>query len=218
MKFFVLRNPRGTESSCITDFYIEDPFIQGDAPRCDLCKRYIGGTPWLPPHSAELELWGKVFGDVALGSGNDLLISERMKTLVQTDDITGLEGFEPVKIVRVKRRRGRVNQAMPQYYHVSVVRGRAVVDQIKSRLEREPRDVCPECRTGGELKRMERLVIEPGTWSGEDIFIARGLPGTFVVTERFEKLCREHQVLNAFLVAAENFLFDDYPWEKRELG
>ena len=49
---------------------------------------------------------------------------------------------------------------------------------------------------------------------GEDIFIARGLPGTIVVSERFKEWCEANEVRNAVFVPAEEYAHDFYPWEK----
>jgi hypothetical protein len=54
-----------------------------------------------------------------------------------------------------------------------------------------------------------------GSWQGEDVFIARGLPGTIIASERFKEFCSARAVKNVLLVDALEFPFDSYLWEKR---
>jgi hypothetical protein len=109
-------------------------------------------------------------------------------------------------VVRHKRFKGNP----PAYYRVSVVQSRATIDIAASGLERDPPMVCPECRQGGVVKRTRQLILEEGTWGGEDVFIARGLAGTYFTSERFRKFCAENQIKNAVLVPSEKYSFDFY--------
>ena len=180
---------------------------------CPLCHEPIGMLAWLPPLRVELITWRREYGDIVPGPGCSLLISPRLKAIVEEHCLTGFEGFDPVTIVRVKhRRRWKVEVPPPKYVRVTVKLGQAAIDQVKSEMEhRNPSTVCASCRTGGFLLRWARVVIEEGTWSGEDIFVARGLPGTFICTERFKQICDEYKILNADFIPAEEYGRDFYP-------
>jgi hypothetical protein len=69
---------------------------------------------------------------------------------------------------------------------------------------------CAECRIGS-MMRLRRLVLEPGTWSGEDAFIARGLPGTIITSERFKEYCEQGAFTNCLLIEAAHDHFDSFP-------
>ena len=216
MQFYVLKNPSETKSSTVTEFS-EHESVQGDAPRCCVCGKFIGPLPWLPPFRAELEVLGNDFGDIAFGAGNELLVSNRFKRLYSEAGLSGFKGFEPVEIVRTKCRR-RLAKPVPEYFHVTASRNsRAAIDVKASSLIMEKPLPCPECRTGGVLKRARRIVLEVSSWSGEDIFFARGLPGTILVSERFSDFCKENQISNAILIPAFDYAFEFYPWEQQQL-
>jgi len=58
-------------------------------------------------------------------------------------------------------------------------------------------------------------VLEPRTWSGEDIFIPRDV-FVYMVTERFKRFCEENEIANAVFIPAEEYWEDSRPWENME--
>ena len=60
---------------------------------------------WLPPYRVELELYGQGLGDFVEGPGQYVLISERVAEAFRAEGLTGLLGFHPVEVVRVRRKR-----------------------------------------------------------------------------------------------------------------
>lgn len=213
MEFYVLLNPNvdGDDETAATDFRIVGEAKTGEAPRCPVCGRYTGALPALPPIRVELEKWGREFGDIAFGPGNELLVSKRMMELFEASRFSGLIKVGMVEeVAEVKSHRGPRGSA-PEYVCCRAIRGRAAIDDVASGLVRDNAVICPECRLGGTIKRAERIELEPGTWSGEDIFHARGLPGRILVSETMRVMCEQHALLNCCLVRAENFAFDYYP-------
>lgn len=220
MRFFVLKYKPGF-SQGQTEFSAEEPVSLGPAPQCEACGAFLGMLGWLPPFRVVLETWGSVFGDVAYGAGCEILVSQRFRTLWLERGLTGLDGFDNVEVVRIKRhdRSMAPYGSPPSYYRVRVVRGNAAVDERRSELERDDVGVCPVCRSGkgGGVTRAKRIVLEKSTWSGEDLFIARGLPGTYLTTGRFKCFCDDCKITNALLLPAEEYSFDFYP-HNREKG
>jgi hypothetical protein len=211
--FYVLTNPHYNQVPALTDFVPADPARIGDGPQCPCCGGAVGSLPWLPPHRAELEVWGREYGDVAFGVANELLVSERFAALYKAECLTGLDGFHEVEIVKVIRRGGsRLRPPPPKYYCVTPVRGRAVIDQKASGFVHAEPVTCQECRIG-LIKRWKKVVIEDNTWSGEDIFRARGLPGTVIVTQRFRDFFLKSRFNNGLIIPAEEYGYDFYPWE-----
>ncbi len=209
MKFFVLQNPKADERTAVTDFLPVDGSRTGEAPRCSACGRFIGMLPLLPPVRVELETWGTNFGDIAFGPSEELLVSARFWKLYQDSDLTGLIDVGSVEVVKLKSHQ-KPRKAAPRYHCCRVGLSKAAVDDAKSALEREEPATCKECRLGGIIKRIRRVVLEPSSWSGEDNFFSRGLPGTILASEKFEKFCRENQISNCLLIPAEEFSFDHY--------
>lgn len=209
MKFFVLQHhPEVSEVPAVTDFLYADGSPMGEAPRCPACGEYIGMLPLLPPIRVELETWGAEFGDSAFGVGDEFLVSDRFWNLYQASGLTGLIFVAPVEVLKVKSHR-KLRQGQPKYHCCSVSWSRAAVDDVKSGLERQKPWTCKECRSNG-LRSLKRVVLEPNSWSGEDIFFARGLPGIFLASEKFQKFCQENRISNCLLVPAEEFCLDHY--------
>jgi hypothetical protein len=166
--------------------------------------------PLLPPVRVQLETWGTECGDIAFGPSDEILISTRVHECFRAAKLTGLIDIGPVEIIKVnshQKLRGNVTS----YRCCRISRSRATIDEVKSGLQIEEPWTCEECRIGGIIKRVARLVLEEGSWSGEDIFIGRGLPGIIMTSERFVAFCRHNDVLNAHLLHAEKFSFDYYP-------
>lgn len=168
--------------------------------------------PLLPPIKVELETWGRHFGDLAFGGAHDMLVSERFKNEFLKAGLTGFAAFEPAQIVKVAEPK-KPKEQPPKYFLVNSARGRAAVDRLASGIDGGNLRGCDECRVG-DIKRLRRLVLEPGTWSGEDVFRARGLPGTIITSERFKKFCDQHAFSNCVLIDADRFHFDHFPWER----
>lgn len=217
MLFFVLDHPKDPVDNALTDFLPASGWKRGEAPRCPKCGGFIGMIPELPPFRVELETWGRRFGDLVFGVGNDVLVSERFKDAFLSSGLTGFSGFLPAQVTKVIARRGRVPPSMPNYFMAAPGRSRAVVDDRASGIGYERRWTCEECRIG-HMKRLRTLVLEPGTWSGEDVFIARGLPGTIITSEPFKQFCDRHAFTNCLLVPAAQHHFDHFPWERATSG
>ena len=82
MSFFVLEQfPDESQTGFRTDFLQTEDVNRGPAPRCPTCGGYTGMLAWLPPFRVELETWGNTVGDLALGNGADILVSERFHAL-----------------------------------------------------------------------------------------------------------------------------------------
>jgi hypothetical protein len=211
--FYILEHPRTGHDDALTDFLSAPDKNRGDAPRCPQCGGAVGLLQTLPPFRVELETWGKRFGDLVFGVGNDVLVSERFKDEFLRSGLTGLFGFTPAEIVKVIARRGKLPKPMPNYFYVVPGRSRAAIDHRKSEMEYERPWKCEECRIG-DMIRFTRIALEPNTWSGEDVFIARGLPGTIITSERFKHFCDRHVFSNCLLIEAERYHVDFMPWAR----
>ena len=215
--FFILEEPEpgspqdkahGTRALKVEGFSV------GPAPVCPACGRFVGLLRWLPPFRVELETWGKEFGDVML-TGDELLVSERFKETYTKDGLSGLLRFEPVEVVKVKRHRKFVG-APPRYFKAEVVRSDTMVDQLASGAEWDSdQEECAVCllRKGTFLRR-KRVVIKPETWTGHDIFHARG-GVNFVASERMKEICEAHGIKNAVWIPANDHEVDVYPTEAK---
>ncbi len=180
----------------------------GSAPRCPRCGAPMGMRTWLPPYRVVLELYGQGLGDFVDGPGYAFLVSERMADAYRAEGLTGLLGFNPVEVVRVRRlRKGPTPGAVSPYFAVTACFGRGAVDEARSRIRRAETITCPECRSSG-VDSVHGFALEPGTWQGEDVFRPRGKRGSLVVSERFAEFVQRHHFTNMKLTPTQEYVWD----------
>lgn len=211
MEFYVLKNSEAVNQKTTEYFSVRRKY--GQAPRCSSCGEYIGSLEWLPPYEAEIKLWGDSFSDIAFGGESDLLVSERFRDLYEAARLTGFKGFDPVKIVKIETNRKNRGLEPPNYFHVAVVLDTASVDDRASGLVREQTPTCVECRSSGPIK-FERLLLQKNSWSGTDVFYARGLPGTILVSARFAEFYKSKNIEGGMIVPAAEYRYDrdNFSW------
>jgi hypothetical protein len=135
-------------------------------------------------------------------------MSERLAQAFRDEGLTGLEGFHPVEVVRVRRkRRGPKPSNVPRYFTVRPCLGHAAVDLSRSRIRYGKTPTCEECRCEG-IDAIHGFTLEPGTWRGEDIFYPRGLQGVLTVSERFERFVVRHGFTNMRLTPSEEYVWN----------
>ncbi|WP_245767061.1 hypothetical protein [Stigmatella erecta] len=163
---------------------------------------------WLPPFRVELELHGKDFGDFIHGPGNSLLLSERMTEAYLKQEFTGLVGFEPVDVVRIRgKRKGSKQEALPRYHVATPCFSHAAVEVARSLLRYSEPVTCGECRSAG-LQSVHGFALDAGTWQGEDVFRARGMPGKNLVSGRFATFVAHAEFTNIQLIPIEEYVRD----------
>jgi hypothetical protein len=216
--FFILEEPKPgspQDKAHGTHALKEEGFNVGPAPLCPGCGGFIGLLQWLPPFRVELETWGKEFGDV-MHTGDELLVSEQFKETYTRAGLTGLLAFEPVEVIKVKRHRKFMGDP-PRYFMADVVRSETTVDVEASGKEWDGgEEACPVCfhRKGGTFLRQKRVVIKPETWTGHDIFHARG-GARFVASKRMKEICEANRIKNAVWIPASEYEVDFYPSEAK---
>lgn len=181
----------------------------GDARACPACGRTTSMLSWLPPYRVVLEPHGQQFGDFAFfDGGNSFLVSLKFKDAYEANRLTGLTGFNPVDIARIRSRKKK-RLPPPKYFKVDAQYGRTALDLAACGFIWEEAPTCPECRVG-IIRSWQRIVIEEGTWTGEDAFEVRGLPGTIIVSQRFKDVCQSNGITNAEFTPIENAGHDFY--------
>jgi hypothetical protein len=157
-----------------------------------------------------LVLHGEAPGDFIKGTGDDLLVSERFAEAFHAEELTGLVGFHPVEVTRVrKKRRGPKPANVSRYFYVNACFGRAAVDLARSHIRYAEPPTCDECRYL-HFDSIHGFTLEPGTWLGEDIFRPRGLHGRLLVSERFERFVARHGFTNMRFTPTEQYVWDPH--------
>lgn len=196
-----------------------DPVQLGESKKCPRCGGAVSLLRWLPPHriklsSAKPEKWG----DFLWGAGIDLMVSNRFKTIYEAEGLTGITMFyPPAEIVRVGRRKtGDLPSPLPEYHLIEIIwNGANLDDEASQAIRKEAK--CEFHR--GAVESLEHIVIEPGSWTGVDIFEARGLPGRVVVSERLKQVIEAYKLKNAWLIPAGKYAYDEHRprlWYVRE--
>jgi hypothetical protein len=216
MQFYRFEQPRSDspeDRAGSIDVMPEDGFNVGPGPTCPACDRPLGWLSWLPPYRLELETWGKQYGDIAK-TGNDLIVSERLKQVFADNGLKGLMSFEPVEIINVVHRRGKPKTPLPLYYKATVVRSPTTIDQAASGYVWEDDSrISPECLMD-TLKRYRCLIVKAETWNGDDVFFPRGGNG-LMMSERFRTVFMENNLRGAAFIPSESpeAGYDSFPWE-----
>jgi hypothetical protein len=204
-RFFVVEKLR--EGHHDTEFGTDD-LNTGPAPRCPRCGDFVGLLTWLPPYRGELELYGKDYGGLMHAPGGGLLITERFAEAFKEEGLTGLSGFHPVEIARVRRkRRGPKPGPPPRYLYVIPAYGNPALDMARSRILSKKPMKCTWCRYAGP-DAIDGLVLEEGTWKGEDVFRPRGMWGVIIVSERFMRFAERQAMSHMTLVPMEKYVWD----------
>lgn len=117
MRFYVLYTyPKGDFD---TEYTTPADWTVGDASSCPRCGATVSMLAWLPPFRVELRLYGTAFGNfVFMPGSDDFLVSQKFRDVYFGHGFTGLCGFDPVDVVRVKSRRKKIPKP-PTYFRVS---------------------------------------------------------------------------------------------------
>lgn len=198
------------------------PINLNDCQYCPVCGQPVTSLKWLPPYrvklsSADPEKWG----DLLWGSGFALMVSAKFKGIYEKEGLTGIKEFsQPAEIVRVGKLKTGIFPTMPpDYYLIDVPWDGANQDDIASEVEwyGPPREqFCPYHNRGHYLfRKQKRIVIEAGSWKGDDIFKARQAPAPFIATEHFKQIVDKYRLKNLLLIPADKYGYDDnhsIPW------
>jgi hypothetical protein len=201
MPFFVLHPVVGSERE--TEFGETPPVHLGAAPECPKCGSFVGSKPWLPPYRAIVKGHGHELGDVAFGVGSSLLVSEALRRAWETAGLRGIVRFAELDELQVRPAKLASNPV--RFFQASVEYGTTSVDEQKSIIDRSGAVKCQQCKTGGVLRSIHGFSIDEGTWDGQDLFYAWGLPGTIIVTDAVRQLASRLALKNVNLTAVEDY-------------
>jgi hypothetical protein len=190
------------------------PINLGESERCPKCGAAVSDQKWEPPHRVKMstdeqEKWG----DLLWGVGFRLIVTRRFLNIFKNEGLKGITKVHPPVHV-IKFRTGALGQTaplLPTYHLVDIPWGGANQDDSASEVmfENPTQLKCTYCRQGVTWRKQERVVIENGSWNGADIFIPRGAPVPFMVSERFKKVAEENGLTNGWFIPAESYAYDE---------
>lgn len=203
MTFYVIRPATGPKAISLS-FWPATNSLVGDAPRCVVCGGFLGLMPLLPPVRIEVDARGAGWADIAV-AGGELLVSEAFAHRYDSTDLIGLGPLFHTVVEEIRSDRKLSEASMPAYFLARIAQSLAAMDDDLSETVRSEKNVCAACRLGGSLRSFRRVILESGTWSGEDVFVARGLPGICIATQRFKSFVEAAGFVGCVFVDARQF-------------
>lgn len=182
------------------DFEAAESSRVGDAPRCTLCGRFCGMLRLVPPIHGTLCVEASTF-DLAVVSGGEILLSERCLGIFHANGIMGL--VEPT-LIEVLEIEGPLDAgSVGKYYLADAVRWGADLDRAKSGIRTTENATCPNCGYAGLIDSYDRICIVESSWTGQDLFRVKGLPGAILVTDRLRQFLMKHHLTVCSIIPAE---------------
>ena len=175
-----------------------------DRQKCPGCGKGVGSLPWMPPFRATVRAYGKQLGDVAFAS-SDILVSQKFRQTWTDAQLKGIDTFHPLERIRV--RPARLGKKAPTYFVVQPKRFGTRVDLNRSLIEYNGSFACMKC-LHTNVDTVRGFSIDESSWTGEDLFITWGMPGSIIVTDRVRQLRDDHDLKNVTLTPVEKFVWD----------
>ncbi len=196
MKFWILeerdRFIREGDDSCY--YSIIEPLNLADCPIiCPVCQAVCCPRYWLPPRRIEFSKSG--CGDLILGVAFELVVSEDFREVYKTKGLTGISDFGSVEVAEISR---------PAYLAARPNVTFAHLDEAASGVIWEQEPVCNHCRLG-VISRLDSVVLDESTWDGSDLFMATGLYGIKLATDRFVEVVKDANLTNFVFVPASEY-------------
>lgn len=185
---------------------LDDAVSEGE--HCPFCGQMRGGFVSVPPVRVDVELRGREFGDIAFMPGMELAVSDRFRAAFLRDHLRGIHGFDDIHVRRtVSNDPSNQQLDAPLYFLARPSFSGARVDDLRSGVSRRGLPRCQWC-IDADIIRIDRVFLDLTHWHDEDIFVARGLDGVYVVTDRFRQWILRNNITNAYFVNALEFHYD----------
>ncbi len=215
MQFYVIKDPKAgsdEDRDFGADFEKTDDANSDDAIRCPVCADILTLRQWLPPFEIEVTTYGRHYADLGFCVA-DLIVSERFVEVYRNAGLTGIDNFDPVRIVKLKHRRKKPAEPVPQYFRAVVRRSQTTIDQIASRYEWDDCSKIKPCCLTGPLIRYQAQIVDMSTWDGLDIFMPRG-GNNRLFSKRLVDAFMENRLNGGIFIPAETYGYDSFPWKK----
>ena len=207
MRFYVLGDRRTDEWTYEASAGRMNPTTVGDAPECAACHGLVGMLPWLAPYHVEIIVHGSKLGDLIKGSGMSLLVSDGFRKAWENEGLQGITEFSP--LTRLRIRPARLGRQPHTYFHITPQHFKTRVDLARSLMEFERPITCYVC-INSAAESIRGFTIDESSWSGEDLFIAWGIFGSVIVTDRVRQMRDKYGLTNMNMTPVEEYLSDPY--------
>jgi len=205
VQFYVIGDIRTDDPIYDADVHAMKPQHLGEGRRCQICNEPVNSLPWLPPYHAEIAVHGSKLGDYVKVSGTSALVSDRFRLAWAAEVLRGIDEFSP--LARLRIRPARLGRRPLTYFHVTAQYWGTQVDFKRSVFDYTRGGTCHHCHSG-IIETVRGLFIDESSWTGEDIFMAWGKPGSIIVTDRVRQMRDKHGLTNMNMTPVEEFFWD----------
>jgi hypothetical protein len=199
-KFYILGRDITIPAKFAQSEHSSDNFKVGDADRCPVCNGAVSMLKLRAP--IEIKFSNSFLGDFVYGEISPFIVSEDVLNAFAKTRLIGIEEFIPVVIANGKLKGKQVHTG---YYLPQIARSEARIDEVGSQMVRSGKPICFECRRGTIIDSFERLVLQPNTWSGEDIFYAKWLSGEVFISQAFVEFLKANKFTNAIYTDSRQY-------------
>jgi hypothetical protein len=95
----------------------------------------------------------------------------------------------------------------PAYVQVAVARIGVAIDEESSKVIRSRPPSCGLCRSD-HIAAIHGFRLEADTWTGEDVFIARSLPGVVIASQRLRQITDRYGLTNVRFTRTGSYEWD----------
>ena len=184
-------------------------------PSCPACARPIGRLPWLAPHEVQLKQPRRVGDFVSGAGGSAFLASERFVEAWQDSTLSGIDRLLDITVVRMGTTASARSLPRPHLHGVTPVHSMTRVDYTKMGVQWSVHPDRAYCRTcgpgggglGGIARSWQRIMVDPQSWTGDDMFFAINFPGTILLSESAAAFIEHHRFSNAQLIPADDYAY-----------
>lgn len=199
MSFYIINNSLFDDSRYAYGEQFEN-FNVGEAIYCDKCGKPLTMLKWLPP--LEIKVSKKQLGDFIFGTFPNLMISKKVKTLIEETRVSGIKSFTPVNLFY----RGKLLDF--EYFYTDITISEAKIDLNKSGIGFDPNNICPKCQRGSyesmSFNHMKGIYFKNENEIVDDVFKTKIL-GNEVVSEKFKAMVENNGISNISLIEAHRF-------------
>jgi len=197
------KNPSAQYVGKWCDAYAVDELV-GEGEKCPVCEAPISRLKWLEPH--KIRLSNTRYPDrLAWWIKDPMIISERVKSVFEDEQLLGIKEFIPVTVTKVARI--KANSAKPpQYFSAEInyslnVRVDVTRSKIIGQKDNRPCMLCNPFKS--TRSQIIKISLDTSSWQGEDIFKVFSLGVVF--SQKFYNLVQKHNLTNFNLVPIEEY-------------
>lgn len=149
--------------------YVEEPNNSGPGQDCPVCGMGLGMLSWIPPRRLSVVTYGRPLTDIleCAGAGDAFIVTEKFRQMWEAEGLRGIREFEPVEVVQTRKK--ALQAPPPLLYYAEPAREGDRLDDAKSGVIRKRGKKCA-CCGGPSVVRIERIVLDPTSITGNDAF------------------------------------------------